>query len=340
MRRLPLLTASSARTFRRCAREYRNRYELGRVPRRAESGAQSFGTLVHHGLETWWRAVKIGDAIGAIAVDLAIDAVRRRVGDTDAFDVVRAEELLRAYDARWLTTTIAEYEVIDVEALFEAPLVNPDTGAASRTFQRAGKLDVIVRERVTERVLVVEHKTSSEAIDAGDTYWRRLTLDSQVSTYLEGAAALGVRVDACLYDVLGKPGLRPLKATPVEARRMKKDGTPYANQRNEDESPEEFRERLRTHLAEGIDRYFKRAEIVRLEDEAAEAAFDDWQTARAIRESQLADRWPRNTDACERFHRLCPYFSACIGTEPIDDDLYFRSELPHRELATSTATIQ
>ena len=36
----------------------------------------------------------------------------------------------------------------------------------------------------------------------------------------DGAAALGHDVAGCLYDVICKPGLRPLKATPVEARKL------------------------------------------------------------------------------------------------------------------------
>ena len=326
---LPLLTASSARTFRRCAREYRNRYEFGRVPRNEERGAQSFGTLVHIGLEAWWGAIA-GEP--GQAIDAAVCAIRgSHEADSDV-DLVRAEELMLGYDARWATESGRDYEVLYVEVTFVAPLVNPDTGASSRTFQRAGKLDVVVRERTTARVLVVEHKTSSEPIEPGDAYWRMLTLDSQVSTYLEGAAALGVKPAACLYDVLGKPALRPHQATPVESRKYKKDGTLYASQRPEDESLPEFRERLRAHIAENLERYFKRAEIVRLGEEGAEAAFDDWQTARAIRESQLAGRWPRNTDACKRYGRVCPYFDACSHVADIHDERLFRTEPAHREL--------
>ena len=332
--RLPLLTASSAKTFRRCAREYRNRYELRRVRRRTVAGPQTFGTLVRAGLEAWWRA--IGSLALPRVLDEALNEMRRTASrtseETSPLDLLRAEELLRGYHARWAEKTQLDYQVLFVEQTFTAPLVNPDTDAASRTFQRAGKLDVVVRERVTERVLVVEHKTSSEPLEPGDDYWRQLILDSQVSTYLEGGAALGVKPSACLYDVLGKPALRPSAATPVESRKYKKDGTLYANQRAEDESLEAFRERLRAHIAENLERYFKRAEVVRLEDEAAEAMFDDWQTARSIRECQLAGRWPRNTDACKRYGRLCDYFDACTGVVSLDDETHFRSEVAHREL--------
>ena len=298
--RLPLLTASSAKTFRRCAREYRNRYELGRVRRKTTAGPQSFGTLVHAGLEAWWRA--IGDFTLPVVFDEAIFAMRAAAAqseqETPAVDLIRAEELLRGYHARWAEKSQLDYEVLSVEQTFIAPLVNPDTNAPSRTFQRAGKLDVIVRERLTERVLVIEHKTSSEPLDVGSDYWRQLILDSQVSTYLEGGAALGVQPAACLYDVLGKPALRPATATPIESRKFKKDGTLYANQRLEDEPLESFRDRFRTHVFENLERYFKRAEVVRLEDEVAEAMFDDWQTG------ALDPRVPARRPVAEEHRRL------------------------------------
>jgi hypothetical protein len=47
-------------------------------------------------------------------------------------------------------------------------------------------------------------------------------MDGQVSTYFDGAASLGLDVAGCIYDVIGKPGIRPLQATPVEARKYTK----------------------------------------------------------------------------------------------------------------------
>ena len=59
------------------------------------------------------------------------------------FDLVRAEVMLAGYDARWGSH---QYVVLGVEQEFRAPLINPDTGHASRTWTLGGKLDVRVRE--------------------------------------------------------------------------------------------------------------------------------------------------------------------------------------------------
>lgn len=339
---LPILTSSSAKTFRRCAREYHYRYELQRVPTSRPGDARDFGTLIHVGLEAWWNAV-------GLSLNTEETLIRTweamRAKNPEALDLIRAEELMLGYHVRWFDESSAQYDVLGVELEFVAPLVNPDTGAPSRTFERAGKLDLLLRERSSQRVLVGEHKTTSEQMEAGDTYWRQLTLDSQVSTYLEGSKALGVDVAACLYDVIGKPKLEPYEATPVEIRKYTKptkanpEPRLYANQRAEDETPVEFRERFRAHIQGNIERYFRRGEIVRLEDETAEAMFDDWRVGKQIRESQIAQRWPRNVDSCRRFGRLCSYHPVCTRTQEIDDPLFYRVERAHGELSKETTEV-
>ena len=199
---------------------------------------------------------------------------------TNPFDVARAEAMIRGYDARW---SAEQYEVLAVEVEFRAPLVNPETGAPSRTWQRGGKLDAIVRELTGHRRIgIVEHKTSSDDITPGSSYWKQLRMDGQVSGYFVGADALGFPAEFCLYDVLGKPTLRPYKV---------------GLKRKVDETPDEFRLRCMTAIAEAPDCYYRRGEVVRLEAEAAEALFDDWQTAVQMREAQRLGRFPRPGDA-------------------------------------------
>jgi PD-(D/E)XK nuclease superfamily len=167
-------------------------------------------------------------------------------------------------------------------------------------------------------VFVLEHKTSAADVGVGSAYWSMLRLDGQISKYIHGAKSLGYNVDGVLYDVLRKPQLKPYQAN---------------TKRAQPETPKEYRERLIADIASKPDHYYQRGVVVRLEDEERDAAFDDWWTAEQIRESRNANRWPRNVDSCEQWHRKCDYFEVCSGERSIDDPMHFEtSETPHVEL--------
>jgi hypothetical protein len=328
---LPTLTASRLKSARACLRLHQYQYELGYRPVQ-EPEALRFGTLWHRGLEAWWLSV---DSLGTeSAVEAGIDAMHGGVGaPPDPWDLVKAETLLRGYGARWceedLLTLAAEQE-------FRALLINPTTGAPSRTWMLAGKIDALARD-ANHRTLIVEHKTSSEDISPGSEYWARLRLDGQISMYYAGARARGFEPAGCLYDVTAKPRIRPLNATPLESRKITKDGRLYANQRDADETPDEYRERLTLDIATGPERYYQRAEIVRLPDEESDYMHDVWQLGRLIRESQLAGRWPRNPDACRSYSHTCAFFPVCTGAAQLTDETLYRRTRINPELAAETA---
>lgn len=329
--KLELLTNSRSRSARACMREHQLRYDLGFRPV-TEAEVLRFGSLCHLGLEAWALAIKAG----APQNEWLGHALAAMEGEADPFERAKAEAMLTGYHIRWADEP---YEILAVEARFEMPLINPATGASSRTWRLGGKIDLIVRDLRDGRVLVEEHKTSAEDVGQGSSYWKRLRMDGQVSIYLDGAKALGFDVAGCLYDVLGKPGQRPLKATPVEERKYTKptkaEPTPrlYANQRAEDETPAEYRHRILEAIAADPAAHYQRGEVVRLESELEEARYDIWQTAQAVQHARLAGRAPRNPDACVRYGQTCPFFSVCTGEASLEDPLLFRRlENPHVEL--------
>jgi hypothetical protein len=342
-----VLTNSQMRCFRRCPREHLYSYVQG-YRSTYEAEALRFGTLLHSALEAWWSADD-----DAVKLEAAIEAMRPLVADE--YDLVRAGVLMQGYDARWANERL---DVIAVEAEFRAPLINPETGAASRTFELGGKLDVVVRDRRDGLVKLVEHKTTSEEIGPGSDYWKRLVIDPQISTYFAGGKAYGYEIAECIYDVIGKPGLRP-SAVPLtdelgnkivldangERVRTKQgkwrqtgDAAEGYVLQTRPETPDEFRERLTAHIAENPERYYQRDKVVRLEAEELDAAHDAWATARLIREAELANRWPRNPDACVRYGRTCSYFGVCTGTASLDDiTLFRRTDNVHEELSSEAA---
>lgn len=325
-----VLTNSRFNALRACQRLHHYKYGLGYRPvERAH--ALRFGSLVHDGLEAWSRAER-GDA-QLEALETAVVRARQQNETIDDYDLARARVMLTGYHYRWVDEDL---EWLAVEEPFAVPLVNPATSRAARLWTVRGKMDGIARERSSGFVYVVERKTASGDIGIGSTYWSKLTLDAQVSIYLDAARVLGHDARGVLYDVLGKPALKPYEETPEAERKyttkpskltdgtVRPAGSLYAGQRERAETPVEFEQRLTLHVAENPDRYFRRGEIVRLADEVEEARFDLWQLAQQLRESERAGRYPRNPGACERYGRLCSYFSVCSRQASLDDQTLFR----------------
>lgn len=183
------------------------------------------------------------------------------------------------------------------------------------------------------RVYLWETKTSSEDISVGSTFWKRTILDPQLSLYIPALQVMGYDSCGCVYDALLKPDLRPKKATPLDKREyVKKTGKLYANQRETDETPEEFYQRCLASIADSPDRYYARGIVVRLEAETVEAAADNWNTATQMREAKRLNVYPRNPDSCIYWGRECDYLNVCAKMATIDDPVLFKHEPAHVEL--------
>lgn len=339
-RAVHLLTSSRLRLYQSCPRAHHYRYEVGLTPTAPETGARALGTAVHAGLEAWWVAHKEG------APQYALPSAFRSAEDAfpfdDPFTLAMIRALVTGYDAAW-SEWAATVEVIGVELPFEAPLTHPVTGAPSATWRIAGKLDALVRLN-DGRVAIIEHKTRSGDAAVGSDYRRKLTLDPQVSTYFEGVRALGYEADVCVYDVLCKPSIKPLLATPEEKRRTKKDGALYAGTRLSDETAVEYEKRLIDTIAADRDRYLVHAEIVRSDAEREAHQWALWHAVRSIEETRRAARVARDVRAvpqspasCFGTGHKCPYLDICEGTASARDETRFR-RLPtvHPELSPQT----
>ena len=125
-----LLTQSEVRAYRRCPRYHQLRYE--KRLRRLGDPADPLrdGSLTHGALEVWSKTRR--DLSAALAyLERCVDPYVR----------AKIRAMVIGYHVMW------EHEPIEwhyVEREYRLPLVNPETGAASRTFLRAGKLDGVV----------------------------------------------------------------------------------------------------------------------------------------------------------------------------------------------------
>ena len=142
-------------------------------------------------------------------------------------------------------------------------------------------------------------------------------MDGQLNHYVLAAREQGVQFDTVVYNVIRKPGLRPLKATPTEKRRYTGSGDLYAKQRDHDETASEYEIRIDEALKADPAKYFFRREIPRLDYDIDEYAKELWDITKVLRQAQLNDRWYRTANRFNCEH--CAYFDICSGLEPFDE---------------------
>ena len=318
-----LLTYSSLKTFRACKRKYLFQYEQGYRPAR-ESEALFIGSLIHDAVATWLEGERnLGGALSCIQgkFDLSMNP--------DAYLREKCKALMVGYHNRYANEP---YSVQAVEREFRHPLWNPTTMRESNLFELGGKLDAIYG--LEERFILKEMKTTSDDISPESSYWDKLTLDPQVSGYYIGAESLGFKIESCIYDVIRKPTIKPYRATPIEDRKFKKDGTLYANQRIQDETVQEFADRLAADIAAQPDKYFARKEVPRLAEDLADYLSDVWEEAQVLHSRRKVGRYPRNPDACESNYGMCSFFEVCAKRASIEDkNLFKKVDKKHTELS-------
>lgn len=360
LNRSTLLTASRMRSYLTCARKHEIEYSLGYRPV-LTADALYFGTLWHRVLESYflcamaiqhdpkkgaWSGDDYADCYshalnkigGAVETPPAPGSIVSGEDPIDPFVGARLAALLYAYDKSLRRYQFLEgHEILAVELPFKFPHINPATTRVSPLWERAGKIDVVARHK-SGRIRVVEHKTTNDPIEADTTYWQALLLDTQISQYVLGTeAAFGENVDECVYDVVRKFGIKPLKATPKENWRWKKrtkaqveEGLPeddpsllYANIRMEDEKPSEFLQRCKDEVDADLDRWHRMLVIARTDGMIYEHMQNAWSIATAMRHDEKSKFSMKNPDACHRFG-TCPFWGVCTKSQSLDDPRWFR----------------
>jgi hypothetical protein len=297
MRRLNIITNSSAGRYQTCPMSYYYRHIVKIAPKESAL-ALSFGSCAHDWLQHFWLGkVKPPD-----------------YSQLDPFEQARLRAMLRGYDLRW-REFVFDCEVIGTEIEGKVPLVNPETGAKSAYWEVAWKLDALAR--INGELIVVEHKTSR---DTSDGYFERLRMDSQISTYLMATKSKGYGEPAGVeYDVLKKPTLRPYEV---------------GKKRTTAETPAEFEARCFESITEAPEEYYQHYRVVRLESEVTKAARSLWAVAKQIRESINDNCWPQNSRACRNeYGRFCEYWPICSGRSNPEDSMIYENREPFEEIS-------
>lgn len=335
-----LLTHSRMDCFKTCRRKHWYEYELG-LRRIDDARALRMGSAFHAGMAALTGARIDTGLDDGTPVALACAAVRNaymrvpEAADLRDWEMER-ETILRlvcAYDWRWSAVPL---EYVVTEGPFQFPLLNPATGAASKHFDLAGKIDGIVRLE-DGRLAVKETKTVSEDLSPDSDYWRRLRIDHQISLYIHAARAEGYAVDTVLYDVVRKPAIQPTPVPLVDeiglkivldlnGQRVKnKNGNTWRQTASVAEgyilqtrpmTVEEWGEKLTADICSRPDFYFARVEIPRLDQDVEEYRQEVWEIQQTIRDAQRTGKWFRTVtrNTCP----YCPHFNHCSSNEKID----------------------
>lgn len=323
------ITNSQINCAATCLRKHAITYLHGIRPA-SDAAPLRLGKAWHDGLDRRAKGMAIEGNLALVrsAYDMSMGGIPERDAML-AYERETVATLLYLYDWRW-SDMDAGMTVEASEESFSVPIVNPETGRASRTFVFAGKVDRRVR-LADGRLAVMENKTTSDDIQPESDYWKRLRVDTQIARYVLAARHLGHQVDTVLYDVTKKPGMRPGSVPILDADGVKvvldqagdrvrtKDGKKWRESadsaagyvlQSRPETPEEWGQRLHADVAANPDKYFARREIPRTDMDLAEARRDLWDHAQVLHQCDTGNRWPRNSSACVGFGR-CHFLDLC-----------------------------
>lgn len=258
---------------------------------------------------------------------------------SDPLVKARVRALLRAYHLRWQKQDLT---VLEIEQVASSDLFNPETSAKSRSFQMAGKKDVLLEE--AGKLWLMDHKTCSEDIaDPSSPYWKQLVIEGQHLHYSLLEHLNGKRVEGAIWDVMRKPSISPKQITKTDQQAIKITNSYCCGEVTE----EDIQEMLQTgrenyHLyelrlfndatRERPDWYFQRQRVARLDNELLEYAGELWGHTQDLLISRRENRWPRNSGACMNYGRPCVFLGICSGHDTSDSDKWTRKAWMHNEL--------
>jgi hypothetical protein len=363
-----LYTASRLRAWRSCARAHFFRYALGcKTP---SSPAMEFGTAMHAVLEAWYRAWQAGEdrlAAAFAAVDEAdvsdTDRVRLRVLAA-AYDArwgacdweVLAVEVEFRY---WLgdiqiggkiDALIRERSTGNVFVV-EHKTSTADTSPGAPYWDRLA-IDTQVSIYVDGAAFGLDYEIAGCVYDVikRPQHEIKLATPEEMREYTKGRGCSGCGGSGGgkrgIVQGKGRYGSFTAEGKPVEIDCEKCAGTGWlcddngkpqaprlhANQRDRDETVEEYTDRIANEIADRVDDYLARSVVVRLDTELPRMRQELIDTIEAMRALDARGLTPPNHDACVRGRDMCAFFQVCAGRADINE---FPRGAAHSELVSA-----
>jgi len=243
-----IVITNSERNVAACPLRHWYRYVLGLDTPTEKVTAAGFGTGFHSVMETVFGAAKEADEVptedvAREAVESVVEGWSSLVGETYDSDQFESDsDRLREVVSAWwrgfdLERFLGEFEVVDVERAFVAPIVNPETGTPLRASMRivealdesgspilrlarpgdegwrrvqwpwlfAGRVDLVVASRRTGALWLLDHKTTTRPDGLAST----LSTDPQAPSYAWTVEqSTGRRVAGFIWNIVdsARPG--------------------------------------------------------------------------------------------------------------------------------------
>ncbi len=324
-------TYSMWNSFRNCRKQAELRYLQHLLPLERDRNLH-YGSLIHDCLQLWHT----GRDLAAVLALIDRLCPNRIHDENQRLDAHLATAMMKAYASRYAAE---DFEVVALEKTFEGPIVNPATGAASRSFVLAGKVDGIVR--IGDEHYLLENKTTSQL---NSDYLERLWTDFQITIYAYYVEqTMGIPITGILYNILVKAKLQQSKGETeeeFEARRAEllaksKTGKTTAK-RKLPETDEEFQQRLAEKYTEPT--MLHREMLYLSRDRFDILRTELWELTQAFLDARRRGVFYQNTGFCFNYHRPCAYFPICRsnGNPNVVENLYTITP-PHEELRAAAS---
>lgn len=194
-----ILSYSELDTYRQCPLKHQWSYvERWRRPT-SPDGALAKGSLFHLVMETHYLVLQKHDRKteasiqAALAESRAANQVHLYDQKTGAQSDTQAliEWMFEGYLAKWGAD--ADWDIIEVEQFFQLPLLDPQ-GNPTR-YELKGKIDLVVRDRGTGHLWVIDHKSGANLPSTMD-----LEIDDQFGLYSWAMKQLGTPVLGAIHN--------------------------------------------------------------------------------------------------------------------------------------------
>ena len=216
--------------------------------------------------------------------------------------------MMNGYASYWLENDNKILVPDAVELDFNMALRHHDTNEIIPNARMHGKIDMVATKS-NGGVWIMEHKTTSERIEKGSTYWSTVKMSPQAALYWLAAKEQGWNVEELIYNVIRTPQQR----------------------RKKNQSAEEYMDAIVTDMIDKPDSYFARQSFTYTEEEEAQFQQDlveTWELMEYGKERGIA---PRYTSNCKWGFWLCEFDPICSGKASKEDPRFRESSYSKAE---------